>query len=365
MCLLYILEYVVIFCHCRSLGTCDEECQKRYLIQYGYIDIGNDSRSEDTVSLLTVSNTQDVNTLDERVDTVQQISKGIINLQKDAGILETGIINSETLNLMQTPRCGIKWSSHSHRQKRFVILKGWNTTKNKINETVVTWYFDTSNLKQINTKLSLDTIKTVFRTSMTKWSKSSLIQFKEVDEEANANITLQFLEGNHGDGYNFDGPGNILAHAFYPNQGKMGGDVHFDLGEEWTLWDEKNIGTSLFNVAIHELGHALGIGHSSQKNSIMYAWYSPENIELSEDDSHAINQLYGVRPQYKFGPIGPNYNPKMTTTSTPQRTTTQRTTTQRTTTQRSTQRYKISDFKKLFIQNSKVFIYPKVATLSI
>ena len=322
---------------------CDEECQK-YLVQYGYIDSGHhrvkDSRYEGTSG-------PEIGSLLMSTD---DILEGIRNLQKDGGIKESGIMDSETLNLMQVPRCG-----NFNRQKRFVILEGWNTTKNKINETLVTWYFDTSNFKQINTKLDLDTIKTVFRTAMSKWSKTSLIELKEVDDERRANITIQFLDGDHGDGYKFDGPGNILAHAFYPSQGRRGGDVHFDLGEEWTLWDEQHVGTSLFNVAIHELGHSLGIGHSSQNNSVMYAWYTPKNIELSEDDSHAINQLYGVRPEYKFGPRGPG--PR--TTPSPSTPSTLRPSGY------TTQKYNMSDFKKLFIQNSKVFIYPRVATLSI
>lgn len=226
---------------------CDEQCQLNYLVKYGYINPLSNSIMEKEES----------------------IKQGIVNLQKEAGLEETGVMDKITTNLIQSPRCGVLFDS-VRRQKRFTIIKGWNTLKNHKNETMVTWYLDLSNFDQIKSNLSQNTIKTIFATAMSKWSNTSLLLMKEVLNKNEANITIKFLNGNHGDGYNFDGPGKVLAHAFYPGTG-IGGDAHFDLGETWSIWG--NEGISLLSVAIHEIGHSLGLGHSSLNDSIMYAWY--------------------------------------------------------------------------------------------
>lgn len=313
-----------------SSGLCDQKCQS-YLIKYGYLRIEEQNNIEHPQSI-----------------TNSNINVGLKNLQKEAGLEETGFLNHETTKLFTTPRCGVIGSSvhkgaELPRQKRFATVQGWSTVKNEKNETVVSWSIDLSNANKINTNLSSDTIKSIFANALSKWSTTSLLHFKE-SRSNTTNISIKFAAKNHGDPFPFDGPGNVLAHAYYPGT-SLQGQVHLDLDETWSLYDDS---TSMYHVALHELGHAIGLAHSSQSSSIMYAWYTnPVKYDLSDDDTLAVNSLYGVKPRYRFGPITPPKPPPKPPKPKP-----------------TTRNYYGLKNLKLLVQNSKIFIYPKSSSLS-
>jgi hypothetical protein len=94
----------------------------------------------------------------------------------------------------------------------------------------------------------------------------------------------------------------------------------------------------------------------------MYAWYQSESTELQEDDKLAINTVYGLRPEYRFVPLDPKhriYKPQITTTPPSTTTPSIKRFTTKNKVPTTTKRYKMNIFKKLLIQNSRVYIYPK------
>lgn len=138
--------------------------------------------------------------------------------------------------------------------------------------------------------------ETAISNALQTWASVSPLSFQQTNNESDADLIFKWATGEHGDWNPFDGSLGILAHAFYPPLvgGIFAGQVHFDDSEDWTS-DETNTSVDLESIALHEIGHALGICHSSYSNASMYPYYSIGSIkrQLNDDDKVAIWDLYG------------------------------------------------------------------------
>ncbi len=126
------------------------------------------------------------------------------------------------------------------------------------------------------------------------------LRFTEVSPNDSPDFPVAFERGDHGDGSAFDDAGsagrNTLAHGFFPPPcgGPFAGALHFDEFENWA--DAASGGSiRLLNVAIHEIGHLLGLSHSNTPDAIMFAFYDDNADQLRQDDIDGIQELYGAR----------------------------------------------------------------------
>ena len=79
----------------------------------------------------------------------------------------------------------------------------------------------------------------------------------------------------HADGKVFHGSGVEKAHAYVP----VHGEIHFNDHELYSIEDVGDQHTSLFYVALHEIGHTLGIKHSALNDAVMNDRYVPHRGE--------------------------------------------------------------------------------------
>uniref|UniRef100_A0A0N5BX80 ZnMc domain-containing protein n=1 Tax=Strongyloides papillosus TaxID=174720 RepID=A0A0N5BX80_STREA len=112
-----------------------------------------------------------------------------------------------------------------------------------------------------------------------------------------ANIDIFFAKFDHNDLEAFDGSNGIIAHS-----GKISKNesfIHFDASEKWATNSKMKNRLDLKLVALHEIGHILGLSHNSFDNSIMnpyYIYYKSPNYNIPPaihaQDITAIKKLY-------------------------------------------------------------------------
>lgn len=264
--------------------TADLEARLQYLRKYSYLPV-SDGNSNDALLQLN------------------DVQTSIRRMQEYGGILQTGLFDAATIELMNTSRCGVPdpvdvaqdGEALGGRLKRYAHTGAkWETNE------IVFRILNTAGHDQITPAESKAAIRRAFKT----WSDVTPLIFREVNEGF-ADIYLKFGPGYHGDQYPFDGYGGTLAHAYPPMSGfgDLDGDVHFDDSEPFTV--NTVDGINLDFVSAHEIGHALGLAHSNVATALMapyYQGYNP-NFQLPDDDRIGMQILYGPNPG--TGPVNP------------------------------------------------------------
>ncbi|KAF7136233.1 hypothetical protein RHSIM_Rhsim08G0058400 [Rhododendron simsii] len=162
----------------------------------------------------------------------------------------TGALDAQTVSQMTAPRCGVP-----------DIVNGTN------------WI--------------LDAISAVTRAFNT-WASQTQFRFSQSQNFACADLKIGFYRGDHGDRAPFKGQNGVLAHAFPPEDGR------FHYNADYSFIVNPVAGSfHLETVALHEIGHLLGLGHSRVQDAVMFPSIPAATIKgLSADDIQGIKTLY-------------------------------------------------------------------------
>jgi len=219
-----------------------------------------------------------------------QTELAIKKYQKYFNLQVTGDLNNETLQLISQPRCAFPDINFNYSFIDNVSFPNaqWSRKRN-----LTYGFLPESEVPDNFTK--------VFRDAFTRWANATgHLNFTETTYD-DADIQVGFYNFTEADdGENLFGvslirekpPSNVTTAVIGLN-----GDMFWALpSENGSLSWEDNV-LDLETVAVHEIGHLLGLNHSSMNESLMYPYILPSQqrkIELSNSDKDSIKQLAKV-----------------------------------------------------------------------
>nr|GMC73457.1 putative peptidase M10A, Metallopeptidase, catalytic domain protein [Ipomoea batatas]GME21625.1 putative peptidase M10A, Metallopeptidase, catalytic domain protein [Ipomoea batatas] len=212
-----------------------------------------------------------------------QLESAIKTYQTKRRLNSTGVLDEHTVRHMMKPRCGapdiITGRRPGEVAPRYAFYPGepkWPENKRRL-----TYGFAPGTPSKFFAPVA---------TALRAWHNVGGHFSFQRNRFFNSDLKFALFSGDHGDGVPFDGRGGSYAHAFPPEYG----DCHFDADENWVEFGPPRNGLDIQSVALHEIGHLLGLDHSEHPEAVMWGEfeYGEKKRELTSDDINGIRALY-------------------------------------------------------------------------
>ena len=186
--------------------------------------------------------------------------------------------NGETPGTSSSP--GAAGAIVAHQPQPYVFLSThWDNRPGR----TFTWSNATLRLDRLQGGLQHGLNETqlgVLREAFAMWAAVANVHFREVGDSdaSDFRIGLGAIDGHGGTAGQ--------AQSFTQDGFAVRSNILFDVA------DYPRSGSANLRIALHEIGHALGLGHSPVANSIMYA-FGNSRTTLHPDDIAGVQALYG------------------------------------------------------------------------